>query len=77
MNANGAVGDHDGKGGYNVGVFVRSGMIMPRFAANLAEAADRAAEQHRVLALEPINTRVDMPGYLLDSLAGATGNGLA
>lgn len=41
------------------------------FADNLAFAADRAGEAGRVLTLEPINTRVDMPGYLLDTPAKA------
>ncbi|MCC4308584.1 TIM barrel protein [Alcanivorax marinus] len=35
--------------------------------ANLGEAADRCAAHGRVLTLEPINSRLDMPGYLIDT----------
>ncbi|ASK34085.1 hydroxypyruvate isomerase family protein [Alloalcanivorax mobilis] len=38
---------------------------------NVADAADRLAQQGRVLTLEPINSRVDMPGFLLDTAAKA------
>ena len=38
---------------------------------NLALAAERCAERGRVLTLEPINSRVDMPGYLIDTPASA------
>jgi len=41
------------------------------FAANLADAADRAAAADVTLLLEPINTRVDVPGYLLGDNATA------
>lgn len=37
--------------------------------ANVAYAADRLAERGRVLTLEPINSRLDMPGFLLDTAA--------
>lgn len=39
--------------------------------ANVAYAADRLAERGRVLTLEPINSRVDAPGFLLDTAAKA------
>ncbi|MBL7249554.1 hydroxypyruvate isomerase family protein [Alloalcanivorax sp. C16-2] len=39
--------------------------------ANLAFAAERCAERGRVLTLEPINSRLDMPGYLIDTPASA------
>lgn len=41
------------------------------FADNLRFAADLAAEHGKILTLEPINSQVDIPGYLLDSLDGA------
>lgn len=53
------------------GAGVGNAEIWDTFATNLAEAADRAAGRRRVLTLEPINTRVDMPGYLLDTPAKA------
>ena len=37
--------------------------------ANLGRAADRLADQGIDVMIEPINTRVDVPGYLLDSTA--------
>lgn len=37
--------------------------------ANVAHAADQLAAQGRVLTLEPINSRLDMPGFLLDTAA--------
>ncbi len=39
------------------------------YVANLARAADRLAADGIDVMLEPINTRVDVPGYLLDSTA--------
>ncbi|MEP7311434.1 MAG: 2-oxo-tetronate isomerase [Pseudomonadota bacterium] len=41
------------------------------FAANLEAVADSAAAQGVTLLLEPINTRVDVPGYLINSTAAA------
>ena len=41
------------------------------FVANLTAAADSAAAQGVQLLVEPINTRVDVPGYLIDSTAVA------
>lgn len=38
---------------------------------NLGHAAERAAARGRVLTLEPINSRLDMPGYLIDTPARA------
>ncbi|MCH2555943.1 MAG: TIM barrel protein [Alcanivorax sp.] len=35
--------------------------------ANLDHAAGRCAAHDRVLTLEPINSRLDMPGYLIDT----------
>ena len=43
------------------------------FAANLAAAADSARAHGVQLLVEPINTRVDVPGYLIDSSAAALG----
>lgn len=43
------------------------------FAANLRWAAERAAGGGLTLLLEPINTRVDVPGYLLGDTATAVG----
>jgi hydroxypyruvate isomerase len=42
------------------------------FASNLSRAADRAARSQVTLLLEPINTKVDVPGYLLDDAVTAT-----
>lgn len=39
------------------------------YVANLARAADRFAPAGITVMIEPINTRVDVPGYLLDSTA--------
>ena len=41
------------------------------FVSNLAAAADRAAAHGVQLLVEPINTRVDVPGYLIDSTVAA------
>ncbi len=38
---------------------------------NVRYAADRLAARGRVLTLEPINSRLDMPGYLIDTPAQA------
>ncbi|MET0280643.1 MAG: TIM barrel protein [Steroidobacteraceae bacterium] len=37
-----------------------------RFVSSIARAADRLAEAGAAVMIEPINTRVDVPGYLLD-----------
>jgi hydroxypyruvate isomerase len=39
------------------------------YVASIARAADRLAELGVMVMIEPINTRVDVPGYLLDSTA--------
>lgn len=39
---------------------------LDQFIANLARAADLLGEAGAVAMIEPINTRVDVPGYLLD-----------
>ncbi len=39
------------------------------YVAALGRAADRLAEQGVTVMIEPINTRVDVPGYLLDGTA--------
>ncbi len=39
------------------------------YVASIARAADRLAGEGATVMLEPINTRVDVPGYLLDSTA--------
>lgn len=39
------------------------------YVANLGRAADRLAADGIEVMIEPINTRVDVPGYLLDSTA--------
>src|SRR5690606_31630048 len=39
------------------------------YVANLVRAADRFADANVTVMIEPINTRVDVPGYLLDSTA--------
>jgi hydroxypyruvate isomerase len=39
------------------------------FVASIGRAADRFAALHAMVTIEPINTRVDVPGYLLDSTA--------
>ncbi len=41
------------------------------FTKNLAAAADSAVKHGVQLLVEPINTRVDVPGYLIDSTAAA------
>lgn len=41
------------------------------YVANLRHAADRLAESGVQLLIEPINSRVDMPGYWLDTPAKA------
>lgn len=41
------------------------------YVANLVHAADRFAEAGITVMIEPINTRVDVPGYLLDGTAMA------
>jgi hydroxypyruvate isomerase len=41
------------------------------FADNLRHAADRAAERGIQILIEPINDRVDIPGYLLTTSAAA------
>jgi hydroxypyruvate isomerase len=38
-----------------------------QYIGSIAHAADRLAEVDAVVMIEPINTRVDVPGYLLDS----------
>lgn len=40
-----------------------------RYVRNLRHAADRFASIGAVVTIEPINTRIDMPGYWLDSVA--------
>lgn len=40
---------------------------LDEFIGNIARAADRLGEAGATVMIEPINTRVDMPGYLLDS----------
>jgi hydroxypyruvate isomerase len=37
------------------------------YVASIARAADRLAGEGATVMIEPINTRVDVPGYLLDS----------
>jgi hydroxypyruvate isomerase len=37
-----------------------------QFVGNIARAADRLAALDAMVLIEPINTRVDVPGYLLD-----------
>ncbi len=44
-------------------------VALDTFVDNLRFAADRAADRGKILTLEPINTQVDVPGYLLDSLS--------
>jgi hydroxypyruvate isomerase len=39
------------------------------YVASLARAADRLADLDVTVMIEPINTRVDVPGYLLDGTA--------
>ena len=41
------------------------------YVANLRYAADRAAGIGAMLTIEPINSRIDMPGYWLDDIAKA------
>lgn len=53
------------------GAGVEDAVAWATFADNLTLAADQAGDAGRVLTLEPINTRVDMPGYLLDTPAKA------
>jgi hydroxypyruvate isomerase len=57
-------------------VHVMAGLLPPgadrsrhldEYIGNLARAADRLGEAGATLMIEPINTRVDVPGYLLDS----------
>lgn len=43
------------------------------YVANLRQAADRLAGAGIQLLIEPINTRIDMPGYWLDTPAKAFG----
>ena len=59
-------------------VHVMAGLLPPgadrarhldTFVAAIARAADRLAELQAQVTIEPINTRVDVPGYLLDSTA--------
>ena len=45
--------------------------LRARYIANLRHAADRFAGIGAQVLIEPINSRIDMPGYWLDSLAGA------
>lgn len=42
-----------------------------QFVANLVDAADLCAGQGITLMIEPINTRVDVPGYVIDTTAVA------
>lgn len=42
-----------------------------RYVANLQWAADRLVEAGVTLLIEPINSRIDMPGYWLDSVTKA------
>lgn len=39
---------------------------LEQFVASISRAADRLAEVDAEVMIEPINTRVDVPGYLLD-----------
>jgi hydroxypyruvate isomerase len=57
-------------------VHVMAGLLPPgvdrdrhleKYVANLAHAAKRLADVGATVMIEPINTRVDVPGYLLDS----------
>jgi hydroxypyruvate isomerase len=59
-------------------VHVMAGMLPPgadrsrhldTYVAAIGRAADRLAALHAMVTIEPINTRVDVPGYLLDSTA--------
>jgi hydroxypyruvate isomerase len=56
-------------------VHVMAGLLPPAadrarhldvFIASIARAADRLAEAGAIVMIEPINTRVDVPNYLLD-----------
>jgi hydroxypyruvate isomerase len=42
------------------------GRHLDQYIASIARAADRLAEVGAFVMIEPINTRVDVPGYLLD-----------
>ena len=42
---------------------------LERYVASIARAADRLAVAGVTVMIEPINTRVDVPGYLLDGTA--------
>lgn len=46
-------------------------VVRATYIANLRHAADRLAEAGIQLLIEPINSRVDMPGYWLDTPAKA------
>lgn len=57
-------------------VHVMAGLLPPgtdrsrhldEYIGNIARAAERLAEVDATVLIEPINTRVDVPGYLLDS----------
>ena len=43
------------------------GKHLEQYVASIGRAADRLAAQGITALIEPINTRVDVPGYLLDS----------
>jgi len=45
------------------------GRHLDTYVANLVRAADRFADAGVTAMIEPINTRVDVPGYLLDGTA--------
>jgi hydroxypyruvate isomerase len=60
------------------GVHVMAGLLPPgadrarhldTYVASLVRAADRLEAAGLMVLIEPINTRVDVPGYLLDSTA--------
>jgi hydroxypyruvate isomerase len=57
-------------------VHVMAGLLPPgvdrsshldKYVSNLAHAADRLGAEDVTVLIEPINTRVDVPGYFLDS----------
>jgi len=50
---------------------LESELAMETFANNLRYAAGLLAGEHMTLLIEPINSKVDMPGFLLDTLEKA------
>jgi len=50
---------------------VAPGELEATYVANLRHAADRLADIGATLTIEPINSRIDMPGYWLDDIGRA------